>query len=100
MAAGLDQRTTASQVPCQHWLPLCLLQITNAPRSGGKHITELHQYILEIVRRINEKYGSSTHQPVSSARAAPATKPPANAAYMLNWQAARISLLAAMRYLM
>ena len=43
-----------------------LLQITNAPRSSGKDITELHQYILEIVRRINGKYGSDNHQPVSS----------------------------------
>ena len=43
---------------------LLLVQITNPPRSSGKDVTELHQYVRDIVERVNKRFGSETHQPV------------------------------------
>lgn len=50
---------------CLQWrCKLLLVQITNPPRSSGKDVTELHQYVRDIVERVNKRFGSETHQPV------------------------------------
>lgn len=50
---------------CLQWRgKLLLVQITNPPRSSGKDVTELHQYVRDIVERVNKRFGSETHQPV------------------------------------
>lgn len=40
------------------------MQITNPPRSSGRDITELHEYIVQLVSNINRTYGTPTYQPV------------------------------------
>ncbi len=37
---------------------LVLVQITNAPRSSGKELGELHEYVRALVNAINSRYGS------------------------------------------
>lgn len=43
---------------------LVLIQITNAPRSSSKDITELHDFVLSVVERINKKYGIRNYLPI------------------------------------
>lgn len=43
---------------------LVLVQITNAPRTSGKDIAELHEYVLSLAQRINRKYGQPGYDPV------------------------------------
>lgn len=43
---------------------LVLIQITNAPRTSGKDIAELHEYVLNLAQRINRKYGQPNYEPV------------------------------------
>lgn len=40
-------------------------QITNAPRSSGRDILELHEYVRDCVRRINSRFGTVSYEPVS-----------------------------------
>ncbi|CAL8463619.1 g3153 [Coccomyxa elongata] len=43
---------------------LVLVQVTNAPRSPGKDVQELHDFAVSLVERINKKYGTESYQPV------------------------------------
>ncbi|CAL5223978.1 g6589 [Coccomyxa viridis] len=43
---------------------LALIQVTNAPRSPGKDVQELHDFAVSVVERINAKYGAEGYQPV------------------------------------
>lgn len=42
-----------------------MLQITNAPRSSGKELAELHEAALALVARINGRWGSPGYSPVA-----------------------------------
>ncbi|WIA31619.1 hypothetical protein OEZ86_002503 [Tetradesmus obliquus] len=42
-----------------------LVQITNAPRSSGKELAELHEAALALVARINGRWGSPGYSPVA-----------------------------------
>jgi len=41
-----------------------LVQITNAPRSSGQEVTELHDYIRALVASINRRFGMPGYDPV------------------------------------
>jgi trehalose 6-phosphate synthase/phosphatase len=41
-----------------------VLQITNAPRSSGRELAELHETTTALVRAINARWGSSGYEPV------------------------------------
>lgn len=43
---------------------LPFVQITNAPRSSGKEVTELHEAVRDLVTNINNRYGTSDYTPV------------------------------------
>ncbi|KAK9853916.1 hypothetical protein WJX84_012449 [Apatococcus fuscideae] len=43
---------------------LVLIQITNAARSASKDLVELHDYIADMVQKINSKYGSPNYEPI------------------------------------
>ncbi|KAK9815725.1 hypothetical protein WJX72_008591 [[Myrmecia] bisecta] len=43
---------------------LVLVQVTNAPRSSGKDITELHDFIVALKDQINAKYSSGSYTPI------------------------------------
>ncbi|KAL3130848.1 hypothetical protein ABBQ38_000180 [Trebouxia sp. C0009 RCD-2024] len=43
---------------------LVLIQVTNAPRSSSKDITELHAFVLSLVERINKKFSSGSYKPI------------------------------------
>ncbi|DBA83832.1 hypothetical protein WJX77_001850 [Trebouxia sp. C0004] len=43
---------------------LVLIQVTNAPRSSSKDITELHDFVLSVADRINKKYSHGSYLPV------------------------------------
>jgi trehalose 6-phosphate synthase/phosphatase len=43
---------------------LLLLQITNAPRSSGKELAELHEAAKALVANINGRWSSPGYQPV------------------------------------
>jgi len=44
---------------------LCLIQITNKPKAAGRDVQELVSTIQNLVRDINQRFGTETYQPVT-----------------------------------
>lgn len=72
-AGDLKQTACACASTCSLHVVTCHLthlpwvrfvQITNAPRSSGKEVTELHEAVRDLVTNINNRYGTSDYTPV------------------------------------